>query len=363
VDDSTLAATLPATENGALQLWERIDGEDVDRGLLQVYGFIRAATISMPIEAEFTPSRNPALPYVITGDSAGVSVIDLRNDLVTRYPGIGRLRYEGSGCHRIAGPTYQDGTFLIWDTVQTFPRQGTRWQLIPDTLRQEALFPFGCGMAEVSPRVFVHTGSEGVGAFASLDSIDTAGNITHFFSDTVIGNKGFIWSGNRMVLKGLNHQGTGVIDLKNRGLAYRVPLIKDVWSAAFSADGQSLFLCGQQSSPFQNSLLSVNTATGDSIKGVLLDCPALASDSDLGLLYALVRDSFPSVSVAVMDPATLLQVGKIDLPSDACFYCVDISAMVVDRANLELVVVYYTLPQGVGLAHLSLPPAFLTARQ
>jgi hypothetical protein len=368
VDDSTLAATLPATENGALQLWERIDGEDVDRGLLQVHGFKRTALIPMLIEGEFTPSRNPALPYVITGDSAGVSVIDLRNDLVTRYPGIGRLRYEGSGCWRIAGPTYRDGTFLIWDPVSFPSHQATRWDLVPDTLRREPLFPAGCGGAEFSPQVFVQTGSEGVGAFVSIDSIDAAGNYTHFYDDIAIGNKGFFWApgGNRLVLRAYEPPGAGVLDLQSRGLAYRVPSVRYVASAAFSMDGESILLCGQGPQG-EEVLVRVDAASGDSLAGLSLRCRSIVTDPQLGLIYAVVVNDSPlQAQVAALDLFTLAEVGKIDLPNP-CFYCMEGSILFVDRANLELIVLWSNIlitgPGGVSLAHLSLPLAFPTARR
>ena len=358
VDDSTIAATLPTTENGALQLKERIDGEDVDRGSLQIHGFKRVAAIQMPIEAEFTLARNPALPYAITGDSAGVSVIDLRADQATRYPGIGRLRYEGSGCHRIAGPRYQDGSFFIWDSgAFPFNQQATQWQLIPDTLRQGPIPPWqgSCGVAEISPMVYVHTGSEGGGAFVSVDSIDSAGNSTHFYDDILIGNKGFFWSGNRLVLRGLNHSGTGVIDLETRGLAYRVTSINDISSAVFSVDGQSIVLCGERSNG-EDRIIAVNAATGDSLEGMPLSCPALATDPVLGLIYAVVTNSYPFVSILVLEPTTLTQIGRIDLPASTCFYCMESSVAFVDRATSELIVLSYA-GGGVSLIHVSLPPA------
>ena len=356
VDDSTIAATLPSSENGAIQLEERIAGADIDRGTLQVHGLVRSAGIQMPIEAEFTPSRNPALPYVITGDSAGVSVIDLRADQATRYPGIGRLRYEGSGCHRIAGPRYQDGSFFIWDTG-AFPsnQQATRWQLIPDTVRQGPIPPWqgSCGVAEISPMVYVHTGSEGGGAFVSVDSIDNAGNATHFYDDILIGNKGFFWSGNRMVLKGLNHLGVGVIELQSRTLAYRVTAVNDVYSAAFSLDGQVIFLCGQGSS----RLISVAAATGDSLESSTLACWSLATDPASGLLYATVNEN-SSAFVVVLDPVTLAQIGKIALPSTTCIGFLFESVLFADRTTSELILITRDCipPDGVQLVHLSLPP-------
>lgn len=360
VDDSTIAATLPSSENGSLQLNERIAGADVDRGLLEVHGFERTATIQIPIEAEFTPSRNPGVPFVVTGDSAGVSVINLQNDLATRYPGIGRLRYEGSGCHRIAGPTYLDGVFLVWDTLETWPpTKVTRWQLIPDTLRHGPIPPWqgSCGVAEISPMVYVHTGSEGVGAFVSVDSIDTAGNSTHFYDDILIGNKGFYWSptGNRLVLGGLSHSGTGVIDLETRGLAYRVPSVNSVFSAAFSVDGQTILICGETSQGL-DVLVSVNAATGDSLQGMSIACRSLAIDPHLGVLYAVVAEANPVVSVLVLEPNTLTLVGKIDLPATTCFYCMDGSVLFVDRASLDLILLSIDQPGGVRLNHLSLPP-------
>ena len=359
VDDSTIAATLPTTENGALQLKERIDGEDVDRAMLQVYGFKRAAVIPMPIEAEFTASSNPDLPYVITGDSAGVSVIDLRNDLVTYYPGIGRLRNEGSGCWRFAGPTYQDGNFLIWDS--TF--QVTRWQLVPDTVRQGSVASVApaCAVAEVSHQVYVRTGSEGANAFVSIDSIDTAGNNTPFYDDIAIGNKGFFWAPgrNRLVLRAYEPAGAGVLDLQSRGLAYRVPSVRDVASAAFSMDGESILLCGQGQQG-EEVLVRVDAASGDSLAGLSLRCQSIVTDPELGLIYGVVADDSPlQVDVAVLDPSTLIQVGRIELPNP-CFSCMFGSILVVDRANLELIVLWsnvlITGPGGVSLAHVSLPP-------
>ena len=359
VDDSTIAATVPSTENGLLGLREQIAGTDVDRGSLRVHGFIRSATITMPVEIGFTPSRNPDFPYVITGDSSGVSVIDLRSDIVTRYPGVGRLRYEGSNCRKVVGPTYQDGAFLIWDSAQAYPRFATRWQLIPDTLRQETVFPLGaCTMAEVSPHVFVRTGSQGAGAFVSLDSIDDTGSLTPFYyDDTLIGNWGFYWSsgGDRLVLGATEHAGVGVIDLLNRGLAYRVPSLNTVFSAAFSTDGQSIVICGERSNG-DDRIIAVNSANGDSLQSLPLSCQSVATDPVLGLVYAVVNNSYPFVSVLVLDPATLTQVGKIDLPASTCFYCVERSVALVDRVTSELIVVS-NAPGGVSLRHVSLPPA------
>lgn len=363
VDDSTIAATLPSSENGSMQLTENIDGADVDRGALEVHGFARAATIQARVEVPFTLSRNPALPYAITGDSIGVSVIDLRSDLVIRYPGVGRLRYEGSGCTRIAGPTYLDGTFIIWDTATGFPSQkATRWQLFPDTVRKAALPPSGaaCGIAEVSPQVFVRTGSEGTEAFVFIDSVDAGGNSTYFYSDTAITNEGFYWdpAGSHMVLGAFNPHGAGVIDLENRDLAYRVPAVTDVRSAAFTVDRQVILLCGRGQ---QNQVLvSVDAASGDSLQGIPLACQSLAIDPQLGLLYALVYGTNPSVFVAVLDPTTLTQVGKMDVPITTCFYC-SFSALFIDRANSELILLSTNGPDEVRLAHLSLPSAFSIA--
>ena len=344
-----------------MQLKESIDGREVERGSLEVHGFARAATIQIPVEVPFTLSRNPALPYAITGDSIGVSVIDLRSDLAIRYPGLGRLRYEGSGCTRIAGPTYLDGTFLIWDTATGFPSQkATRWQLFPDTVRKAALPPVVgvCGMAEVSPQVFVRTGSEGVGAFVFIDSVDAGGNSTYFYSDTAITNDGFYWdpAGNQMVLGAFNPHGAGVIDLANRDLAYRVSAVTDVRSAAFSLDGQSILLCGYGGPQNQELVLSIDAAGGDSLQAIALACKSLAIDPQLGLLYAVVHSTNSSVFVAVLDATTLSQVGKMDLPITTCIYCTFGSVLFVDRANSELILLYANGTDEVELAHLSLPP-------
>ena len=208
--------------------------------------------------------------------------------------------------------------------------------------------------------VYVHTGSEGVGAFVSVDSIDNAGNATHFYDDVLIGNKGFFWSptGNRLVLKGLSHSGTGVIDLETRGLAYRVTSISDIFSAVFSVDGQSIVLCGERSNG-DDRIIVVNSATGDSLQGMPLSCPSLATDPALGLIYAVVTNTYPLVSVLVLEPTTLTQVGKIDLPTSTCFYWMESSVAFVDRATAELIVLSYA-PGGVSLIHLSLPPASIS---
>ncbi len=357
VNDSTVGITVPPGKNGVATLVERIGGTDIQRASLEVYGLARIATIPMPVQAQFTPSQNPAVPYAVTGDSGGVSVISLRTDLVKRYPGIGRLGYELGSCHRIAGPSYADGAFLIWDSTPYPSMKATRWQLIPDTLRGQALFPPGatCGMAEVSPQVFMHTGSQGGAAFVSLDSIDDAGNRTNFYSDVVISNKGFFWSGSRMVLRGTNNEGVSVIDLQARARAFVVPWMRTVHSAAFSIDGTAIYLCGY--GPLPSLLISVSAATGDSLAAKPGSCLALAIDPQLGVLYTLAGGT-DGTSVLVLNPVTLGEVGRINLTSMECVNCEE-SVISVDRANGELVVLHYLLSQsGIGLAHVRIPPEF-----
>ena len=363
VDDSTVAVTVPSTLNGPGELFEEVASAPLSRGTVTIHGISASASIPLPVQTIITRSWWQGFPYVATGDSAGVSIINFRTNTATRYEGIGTFGTGRSSCPRAVGPTYLTDMFLLW-TPGGILQGMDRWSLVPDTVHQGHVNLLGCSVAELSPGVFVFGDQMRV----FLDSIDVNGNYTPFYMDTVVQADRFYPSPirNRLAMNGFDQTGIPVLDLVTRSLAYKVPSVPHVTDAAFSSEGSRLYLSGQSHDAHANVIVRLDATTGDSLAARAFDqVSVIATDPrsflPVPLLYVSIAERDPLTDelvpfILVLDQITLQTIGRIQLPSNTCNRCEETVLVVDDDISTPNLVLVYPDLSGVGVIHLSLLP-------
>ena len=355
VNDSTVGISIPSTALGGLSLQETVNGSDLDRGTVTAYGYVRQTSIPGSFWGLFTPSYGVVEPYVVSGDSAGVSVIYPSTDMVITYAGVGFADVQsrvGDGM----GITPEPHRFL----VPQFGGPYVSWVLSPDTSRGPSAVYTGRFVSEISPGMIVISGSN------TLQIYDN-GTSTHFEYWLNTFRHVLSPAGNRFTLTGsedaLDSFGAPVFDAQAGTPAFRVTSMPTVNDAAFSADGATLYLFGS------GRLMAVDAATGDSLAtltlgGVGVTVRALAVDPAAPVLYLLATETVSGpqdtkVVIRVLDAATLAVRSTIESPSNAqCGYCAlgANSLLQVNRVSSEATAFLGFRDHAVVL-HFSLPPA------
>ena len=354
VNDSTVAVRVPSTAIGGLSLQETVDGSDIDRGTVMAYGYVRQATISGSFWGLFTPSYGAAEPYVVSGDSTGVSVISPSTDNVITYAGVGFADLQSTVGDGI-GVTPDPHRFL----VPQFGGPYMSWVLSPDTSRGPSAAYTGRFVSEISPGMIVISGSN------TLQVYDN-GTSAHFEYWLNTFRHVLSPAGNRFTLTGsedaIDSFGAPVFDAQAGTPAFRVTSMPTVSDAAFAADGAVLYLVGS------GRLMAVNAETGDSLAALTLGggvtVRAVAVDPAAPVVYLLGTETVSGpqdtkVVIRVLDATTLAVRSTIESPTNAqCGYCAlgFNSLLQVNRVTSEATAFLGFRDHAVVL-HFSLPPA------
>ena len=363
VNDSTLGITIPSTALGGLSLQETVDGSDLNRGTVTVYGYVREASIPGSFWGLFTPSYGVTEPYVVSGDSAGVSVIYPSTDNVITYAGVGFVDQQsrvGDG----VGITPDPHRFLVPQYAGPYKS----WVLSPDTSRGPSEIYTGRFVSEISPGMIVISGSNTLQVYGN-------GSPAHFEYWLNTFRHVLSPAGNRFTLTGsedaINSFGAPVFDAQAGTPAFRVTSMPTVSDAAFAADGSVLYLSGPPvpcSAPCPGRVMAVDAETGDSLASLTLGSGvtvrALAVDPAAPVLYLLAAETVSGpqdtkVVIRVLDAATLAVRSTIESPSNAqCGYCAlgVNSILQVNRVTSEATAFLGFRDHAVVL-HFSLPPA------
>jgi hypothetical protein len=354
VNDSTVGITVPSAAIGGLALRETVDGTEIDRATLTAYGYVRQATIPGSFWGMFTPSHGGAEPYVVSGDSAGISVIFPSTDNVVTYAGMGFVDVQsivGVGI----GITPDPDRFLV-------PQVGSNymsWVLAPDTSRGAGVPYTGRFLSEMSPGMFVISGTN------TLQVYDTQPGTPHFELWLNASRHVLSPAGDRFALtgsEGADSLGAPVFDAQAGSTVFRVATMPAVNDAVFSAEGSRLFLSGP------GKVMAVDALIGDSLDTLTLGTGvtvlALAVDPAAPVLYLLTHETVSGpqdtkVVIRVLDSATLGVRSTVESPSDAqCGYCVlgRNSLLQVNRVTSE-VTAFLGFRDHAVVLHFSLPPA------
>jgi hypothetical protein len=327
----------------------------VDRGLVQVFGYERTGTVSVPITSYLVPVRPGGSPIVVGGDSGGLSVIDPTTDGVTHYPGVGLLdqsRFQGL---RGAGTSY-DGSRILVSSSDSSDSLVERWHLLPlPVLIDTAIQTRARLVSEIGPGKFL------LGANHNVDLIGFGAPVSHTVQNA---DRTYLSpAGDRVTVRGAAPD-LPVFDTQTGAIVFTVDGLVQLRDAAFTADGQLYVVGWIQDGTSQLRVYS--SATGDSLGQVTVpeEVVSLVVDPVRSLVYlgtftADINGSNATVTLRVYRRSDLSIAGTMSVRvADICRFATvcygDVALL--ETGSYQEVVLLLNKYVTTDLLHFRLPP-------
>ncbi len=314
VDDSTIAVTLPGVSSGSIALSYQSSRGTRPLGTVEVTGFKDARDIAgivyPPVRRWPDANGQQVLGHINTGGQFAPVVLDPRTGSLKSFPGL-----STAGVPIYLGTSYQQGLLLVPKRDLT-----ERWRLEPLPTLIDSL-PFSGGILfQVADSAFVFS-QLNVDPTSSGTIIGRGGSWVRTFQDfRPLSHMYYSPSANRAAsgvncCSGLNNPAIPVLDMTTGDVAYRITAIKSDAAAAFSPDGNHLYMTGGITSDSSLVMLA------DAEDGEILATRGLQGwTAGLALgtagLYVPVVGADCRVRLFVLDPATLALQASLGVPPD-----------------------------------------------
>jgi hypothetical protein len=287
----------------------------------------------------------PGWPPSVVGSGASSAVVwNLQSAATTPLPD----SLHDPTCSRGVGPSYAPGSVALIPTCLPDTRWWS-WSLRPQVeLTEDSLCGAGHFVAELAPGRVVSVGAHDVAI-----SLPDSATCTRSFLAGAEGTYDVVSSprGDRAVIIAFGYPtgygGTGgvpVLDVATGQVAYEITQVRANPSAAFSADGDTLFVTGDDAAP-ETVLLAVRATDGQPLqsRSLALQAWAVAPDPERPWLY-VTGHAGGHGQLLVLDRASLALLATVGTPDTVNgFQCCDVVAHIVPSPAEQRVYVISTL--------------------
>lgn len=342
--DTTLAVRLPPGVSGSVRLRAQLDGRPFLLDPIGVYGFTVSWEFPVVMDGDILVWPRDGHANVLGGTVDGVTLLQVDAGQVRLFPGTGRYGFLDV---RGPGMTYRDGVFAL---AQVVGAPAELWRLLPsaEPIAVDSAVRIYRQAMQLNPRAWVVGGahaitmltwSDSLGRYESTDirAEETEGMYMSPRGDRATVRVDWVFDG----------AGVPVFDAPAGVVAYRVPGMRRVAGADFSADGEWLALVGGEST---HRLVLLRAATGEVVRDTVLDRPpfTVTLDAFAPLLYVGVSEhispppgySHPVVLVFERDSGRLLAELRVPPWAPACFFDGCYKAVIARSAEPALYVVW-----------------------
>jgi hypothetical protein len=364
IDDSTLAFRAPEV-SGTFRLTLRL-GNETRLGTIRLAGLLSSAPTLSHVRGWPTPAAYGSPIMFVAGD-AEVLRLDVRTGSAQPL-GV----THASGCAVSPGYSYRPAALVTQgiEPAPAYPNSCGRahsWTLAPATGQSDSA-PFGQNgtaryWAELAP---------GSWLLASNHYIDLYRGVSVVWSERLEDTEQFLPSpdlGLAFPTTVLSSAGIPVLDLATATIRYRTPLARS-HAAAWSADGDTLFVIGSEYADYETQrLYAFDASTGSPLgtPGPLVpgDAWDVALDQSNSLAYAAVLGS--QLGLVVLNRATRQVVGQV--PFDNGIFCpagcqVKIAIDAAAQRLYLLVITAWTFPGQTGrIFTFEMPPYLQTPQE
>jgi hypothetical protein len=284
----------------------------------------------------------PGWPPSVVGSGVSEAVVwNLQSTITLALPD----SLHDPSCSRGVGPSYAVSGVALVARCDVTSGNGRwwSWRLRPSVqLLEDSLCATGHFVAEMAPGREVSVGTTGV-SVSVRDGLTCAENLLQLGGtyDVVISPRG-----DRAVIIRFSNSlsGVTVLDVETGQVVYEVAQIRGNSAAAFSAEGETLFVAGGDAAG-QQVLLALRAADGQLLRAALLplDSWAIALDPSRPWLYVNGYQPGYRGQVLVFDRDSLALLATVGVPDSVSgLHCCDVNARIVPSPAEQRLYIVWT---------------------